>query len=260
MFIVHCSLTIVLHLLAVLEYDGTDFQGFQTQKHGRTVQQELERALTEFLPEAERRTRTVKVVGGGRTDAGVHALGQTASFKLEWTRDLETLQRALNAKLPNDLFVRQVRVVPEGFSARYSALSRVYEYTIWNHPERSVFKCRYALWVPGALDVTAMARAARSLVGEHDFGAFGSAPSGGSTVRQLRCAEVEQSGAEIRLTFEANAFLYRMVRRMVGTLLLVGRGELTPEELGAVLARQRRAGFSVPPQGLVLKEIKYKLE
>src|SRR5262245_16651703 len=108
-----------MHLLAIVEYDGTDFQGFQIQKNGRSVQQEIENALFEFG-----KTR-VKTVAGGRTDAGVHARGQTVSFALDWAHALETLQRALNAKLPNDIYVRQLRRVDEKFSARYSATSRV---------------------------------------------------------------------------------------------------------------------------------------
>ncbi|MBI4673418.1 MAG: tRNA pseudouridine(38-40) synthase TruA [Chloroflexi bacterium] len=248
-----------MHLLALLEYDGTAFQGFQTQKNGRTVQAELERALTEFLPQTQRRGARVKTVGGGRTDAGVHAHGQAVSFWIEWTHDLETFQRALNAKLPTDIFVRRVVAVPEKFSARYSAISRVYEYRVWNHPERSVFHTRYATWIPELLDVTAMASAARYLVGKHDFAAFGSAPQGANTVREVKRVEVQRVGDEIIFTFEANAFLYRMVRRMVGTLLLVGRGVMPPDEMMNVLQRQRRAGFSAPPAGLTLREIKYDI-
>lgn len=249
-----------MHFLAILEYDGTEFQGFQTQRNGRTVQAELERALTEFLPQAQRRGARVKTVGGGRTDAGVHAHGQACSFRIEWTHDLETFQRALNAKLPTDIFVRRVSVVPEKFSARYSATSRVYEYRVWNHLERSVFHTRYATWIPEALDVTAMADAAQYLVGAHDFAAFGSAPQGDNTVRDVKRVEVRREANEIIFTFEANAFLYRMVRRMVGTLLLVGRGAMSPAEMNDVMQRKRRAGFSAPPQGLTLLEIKYDIE
>jgi tRNA pseudouridine38-40 synthase len=256
--VVHSALCLV-HLLAVLEYDGTDFQGFQTQTNGRTVQAELERALTEFLPQAKRRTSRVQVVGGGRTDAGVHAYGQAASFHLDWTRDLETFRRALNAKLPTDIFVRRVVEVPENFSARYSAISRVYAYHVWNHPERSVFHTRYAYWIPEPLDVTAMASAARHLVGKHDFRAFGSPPRGDNTVREVKRVQVERVGPEIIFTFEANAYLYRMVRRMVGTLLLVGRGAMSPTEITNVMQCKRRAGFAAPPQGLRLMEIKYAI-
>jgi tRNA pseudouridine38-40 synthase len=249
--IANCALT--LHLLAILEYDGTDFQGFQIQKNGRSVQQELESALYDFG-----KTR-VKTVGGGRTDAGVHAKGQTASFSMEWTRDLEIFKRALNAKLPNDIFVRRVTVVDEKFSARYSASSRVYHYRVWNHPERDVFRTRYAHWIAEPLDVEAMQVAAKQLVGKKDFSAFGSPPQGDNPVRTVIRAEVNRDGDEIIFVFEANAFLYRMVRRMVGTLLLVGRGALPPGEMENVIQRKRRSGFSAPPQGLTLMEIKYSL-
>ncbi len=243
-----------MHLLAVLEYDGTDFVGFQRQKRGRSVQAELEQALGEFCAEP------VRIVGGGRTDAGVHAVGQTASFKIEWTRDLETLQRALNAKLPRDLAVRSLCEVPEGFSARYSARSRTYRYTLLNQPVRAPLQERCALWVASPLDVDAMCAAAHQLVGARDFGAFGTPPRGDNTVRELRRAEVWRDHPKVCLEFEANAFLYRMVRRLVGTLLKVGRGEIGSKELDEILARKRRAGDSVPPQGLTLIQVKYNLD
>jgi tRNA pseudouridine38-40 synthase len=240
-----------MHLLATLAYDGTDYQGFQIQKNGPSVQQELERALYEF---GDKRIRTVC---GGRTDAGVHAQGQTVSFTLEWTHDLETLQRALNAKLPNDIFVRRLVSVDENFSARFSATSRVYEYHVWNHPERDVFRTRYSYWIFDPLDVDGMSDAAAYLPGKKDFSAFGSPPQGDNPVRDLQRVEVRREGKEIIFTFEANAFLYRMVRRLVGTLLLVGRGLMSPPEMENVIQRKRRSGFSAPPQGLTLMEIKY---
>lgn len=240
-----------MKLLAILEYDGTDFQGFQIQNNGRSVQQELETALYDFG-----KTR-VKTVGGGRTDAGVHALGQTVSFEIEWTHGLELFQRALNAKLPNDIFVRSLVPVDEKFSARYSAVSRVYQYRIWNHPERDVFRTRFAYWIAEPLDVAAMQAAAQLLLGTKDFSGFGSPPQGNNPVRTILRSEVTQQGDEVLYLVEANAFLYRMVRRIVGTLLLVGRGVMPPSEMETVIQRKRRSGFSAPPQGLTLMEIKY---
>src|SRR5207244_3419384 len=147
--------------------------------------------------------------------------------------------------------------VDEKFSARYSATSRVYEYRVWNHPERDVFRTRFAHWVYEPLDVEAMQAAAKHLIGNQDFSAFGTPPQGNNPVRDLKRAEVVRDGDEIRLVFESNAFLYRMVRRMVGTLLLVGQGKLPPSEMENVLQHKRRGGFSAPPQGLTLMEIKY---
>jgi tRNA pseudouridine38-40 synthase len=244
-----------MHLLAVLEYDGTDFLGFQTQKSGRTVQGELERALGEF------NNKRIRIVGGGRTDAGVHATGQTASFTIDWTHGLDTLTRAINSKLPRDVAVHSLREVPEDFSARHDAVGRTYRYRLLNAPVRSPLCERYALWIETALDVSAMASAASALVGRHDFGAFGTPPQRGSdnTIREMRRAEVRRDAQQIDFEFEADAFLYRMVRRLVGTLLQVGSGTVSTHEFREVLKRQRRAGDAVPPRGLTLMSVTYSL-
>lgn len=243
-----------MHLLAVLEYDGTDFLGFQRQKRGRTVQEELENALAEFGREA------VRVVGGGRTDAGVHASGQTASFEIEWPRDLTTLQRALNAKLPRDLAVVSLRQVPEGFSARYSATSRTYRYSVLNQEARSPLSTRFAHWVPEPLDVESMDAAARGLTGKRDWSAFGTPPHGDNAIREMLRAEVWREGPKVLFELEANAFLYRMVRRIVGTLLQVGRGVMRQAEFEEVIQCKRRSGDSAPANGLALIQVKYNLE
>lgn len=243
-----------MHLLAVLEYDGTDFLGFQRQKRGRTIQEELERSLAEFG------RKTVRVVGGGRTDAGVHASGQTASFRIEWAHDLYTLQRAVNAKLPRDLAVVSLREVPEDFSARYSARSRTYRYTVLNQTFRSPLQERYALWVGPDLDVEAMYEAAKRTPGRRDWSAFGTPPRGANAVRDLKRSEVWREGHRVLFELEADAFLYRMVRRMVGTLLQVGRHELSLAEFIEVVRCKRRGGDSVPPNGLALVKVKYDLE
>lgn len=244
-----------MHLLAVLEYDGTEFLGFQSQKGGRTVQDELERALAEFTEQR------IRVVGGGRTDAGVHATGQTVSFKIDWQRDLDTFQRALNSKLSRQVAVKSLREVPDEFSARYSATSRSYRYSVLNTRIRSPLRERYALWLDDELDVAAMDWAASVLVGRHDFGAFGTPPRGANTVRHMIRAKVERRDDLVAFEFEAEAFLYRMVRRLVGTLLKAGTGRMEPGEFRELLeagrAGTRQAGNAVPPHGLTLIEIKY---
>ncbi|MGE5138237.1 MAG: tRNA pseudouridine synthase A, partial [Rudaea sp.] len=178
-------------------------------------------------------------------------------FTIDWTRDLETLRRALNAKLPGDISIGRLVEVPPGFSARYSAKSRVYEYRIYNAGARSALKGRFALWVPVDLNVEGMQRAATLLVGRKDFSAFGTPPRGENAVREVKAAQVWRDGEDVRLRFEANAFLYRMVRRIVGSLLQVGRGELTVEQFEEIIQRKRRSGVSASPQGLTLLEIKY---
>lgn len=240
-------------LLAILEYDGTDFEGFQIQKRGRTVQGELEGALREITRDP------VRVVGAGRTDSGVHALGQGAHFDTEWNRPLHVLLRALNAVLPNDIAVRSISPVAPNFSARYNAQSRAYRYTLLNQPYRSPLACRYALHIAEPLNVDAMDDAARCLLGRQDFGAFGTPPHGENTTREMVRAQVRKTGTTVEIDLEANAFLYRMVRRIVGTLLWVGKGEMSVAEFRAVIAKKRRAGQSVPPHGLCLVAVHYDI-
>jgi tRNA pseudouridine38-40 synthase len=240
-------------LLAIVEYDGTEFQGFQIQPRKRTVQEELERALQQITGEK------IRVIGAGRTDTGVHAAGQGAHFDTAWKQPLKVLQRALNAVLPNDIAIRSLMQVPDDFSARYSAQSRTYRYTILNQPIRSPLAARYALVVAEALDVNAMNDAARGLIGKHDFGAFGTPPRGDNTIREVSRAQVTRESTRVLIVIEANAFLYRMMRRLVGTLILVGKGALNTEKFRQVLAKQRRAGQSVPPQGLRLIAVNYSV-
>lgn len=238
-------------IFAIVEFDGTDFEGFQIQKGRRTVQGELERALHKITGKA------VRVIGAGRTDTGVHAAGLGVHFDTDWDRPLAVLERACNASLPKDIAVRGLRQVPQDFSARYDATSRLYRYTILNQAIRSPLAERYALRVSDPLDVEAMEAAARDLIGQHDFGAFGTPPRGENTVREMYRAEVRREGVQVLIDLEANAFLYRMVRRIVGTLLPVGKGSMNATEFHQALARKRRAGESVPPQGLCLIEVKY---
>ncbi|MCI0478630.1 MAG: tRNA pseudouridine(38-40) synthase TruA, partial [Anaerolineales bacterium] len=229
-----------MRLLAIVEYDGTDFQGFQIQPRKRTVQEELERALRQITGEK------IRVIGAGRTDTGVHATGQGAHFDTSWKQPPNMLQRALNAVLPNDIAIRSLIQVPDDFSARYSAQSRTYRYTILNQPIRSPLAARYALIVPEPLDANAMNDAARCLIGKQDFGAFGTPPRGENTVREIYRAQVTREAKRVLIEIEATAFLYRMMRRLVGTLILVGKGALSIAEFREVLTRKRRAGESVP--------------
>jgi tRNA pseudouridine38-40 synthase len=243
----------VRRLLAIVEFDGTEFEGFQIQKRRRTVQGELEKALRQITGEK------IRVIGAGRTDAGVHAAGLGVHLDTAWSQSPEVLQRALNAVLPNDIAVSRLIPVPADFSARHSATSRVYRYTILNRATRSPLAERYALRVAEPLDAEAMDAAARCLIGQHDFGAFGTPPRGDNTVRQVYRAHVERAAERVFIELEANAFLYRMVRRIVGTLILVGKGALSIAEFREVLEKKRRAGESVPPQGLCLIAVNYDL-
>ena len=242
-----------MRVRAVVAYDGTDYSGLQRQANGPTVQAALEAALARVSQEA------ITVLAAGRTDAGVHAAGQVIAFDTAWRHGLDDLHRALNAVLPADVAVQKVEQAAPDFHPRYDAHSRCYRYTVYNAPVRCPLTRRYSLHVTASLDVVAMQQAAQSLVGERDFATFGQPPQGKITVRRVLAAE--WGGEMPRLTFdiEANAFLYRMVRSIVGTLLQVGRGGMDVEEFVAALAScdRSRAGPTAPPHGLCLMEVKY---
>ena len=240
---------------ATIAYDGTGYHGFQRQaaEHEPTIQGEVERALARIGQLG------VTVIGSGRTDAGVHATGQVIAFSAEWRHNLDDLQRALNATLPADIAVLDLSEAAPDFHPRYDAVSREYVYTIYNTPVRHPLNRRYALRIAEPLDVAAMDAAAATLVGEHDFAAFGNPTVGKVTVRRMLRAQVSAEPPFIQVELEATGFLYRMVRSIVGTLLAVGRGSLTPDEFRAVLeSRDRsRAEAAAPPQGLCLTRVSY---
>jgi tRNA pseudouridine38-40 synthase len=238
----------------LLEYDGTNYHGWQLQPDARTVQGELETALATLLHQPTR------VLGSGRTDAGVHALGQVAVFDSPLPRDPREIRRALNAMTPRDLSVREVSVVPDGFDPRRHARSRVYEYRIWNQPWPSAFWHRFTWWMPRSLDVRAMRFAAAALAGQHDFSAFRAADCDAeSPVRRVLHSGVTETENLIVYRIQATAFLKHMVRAIVGTLVQVGLGDVPSEAMAEILAsRDRsRAGATAPPQGLVLVAVDY---
>ncbi len=242
-----------LYLRALVEYDGTDFSGFQWQAAGRTVQRELERALEAVTQEQSR------IVGAGRTDAGVHAVGQVVAFHTGWRHPIATLERAWNALLPEDVAVWRLEPAPAGFHPRFSARSRRYRYTIWNGSRGSPLHRRYAWVCPGPLDEALMNQAAQVLVGEHDFAAFGQPPQGENSVRHVFQAVWTRCGDVLWFDIEGNAFLKHMVRYLVGALVRVGRGEASPEWLAEVLESRDRARCAppAPPCGLCLMEVVY---
>lgn len=239
---------------ATIEYDGTDFAGFQWQTGQRTVQDTFEKAVERLTGQA------VRISGAGRTDAGVHALGQVVSFGVETSIPTERLALALNGALPLDLSVREAVEVPPEFDARFSASSRVYGYVIVNRRTPSALFRRYAAFCPQTLDVAAMNAAAQSLLGERDFAAFANELQNDRvTMRDMMRFTVGRVGGIVLVRVEANAFLRGMVRNLVGTLLEVGQGKRSVESLEAVLASRdrRQAGATAPPQGLCLLKARY---
>ena len=239
-----------------LAYDGTDFVGWQRQPEGASIQGLVEDALAEI------EKRPVAVAGAGRTDAGVHAVGQVASFTLARDIDPATLARALNAKLPEAIRVMDARIAPEGFHARFDAVSKTYRFRIATGPAMDPFERRYAWHIPGPLDLDAMRAAARRLEGTHDFAAFQSAgsPVQSSTRAMSGLHITECAGRIIEVEATADGFLRHMVRAIVGTLVEVGRGRRGPEWIDEVLAsRDRtRAGRGAPALGLFLMSVVYR--
>ena len=240
---------------AIVEYDGTDYLGFQRQASGRTVQGELEAALGRIG------WRGRSVLAAGRTDAGVHASGQVIAFDFEWRHGDEDLLRALNSSLPADIALQSLAACEPKFHPRFDALGRRYRYRLYNRPLRSPLAARYAWQVWPPLDLAALQAASRLLLGRHDFAAFGTDPERGeSTTRTVSLAEWQaEPGGWLNFDIQAEAFLYHMVRSLVGALRRAGTGELSLEDFGAILASRDRARCPplAPPQGLCLVEVVY---
>jgi tRNA pseudouridine38-40 synthase len=237
-----------------LEYDGTAFHGWQSQKNALSVQDTLAAKLRVLFK------TDIKVVGAGRTDAGVHARGQVAAFSAQTDKDCTRILTGLNGLLPRDVRVRACEIVPEVFDPRRDSIGKKYRYTWFDGPAHSPFWRRWSWFAKQPLDDKAMDRAARLLEGEHDFTSFRAAACAAKTpVRRLLSCRVTRKGERVTLEVHGTAFLQQMVRNIAGTLYDVGIGKRTPESVGELLkARDRKlAGKTAPPEGLVLWEVYY---
>jgi len=239
------------------EYDGSNFCGWQTQAQGeRTVQGELIAVLFKIF-----KTPT-KVIASGRTDSGVHARGQVISFKADTRMKPLEIKRALNSLLPPDIAVHEVKEVDDDFHAQYSVKEKTYRYTVLNRRTRSVFLKGHTFFYPQPLDVTAMRRAAKSLVGRHDFKSFQAYDplrAERQTVRTIKKLVIAKKENLIYMDVTADGFLYKMVRNIAGTLIAIGAGQLPSEEMPKILKSKdrKKAHNTAPAQGLTLMKVKY---
>ncbi len=237
-----------------LAYDGTNYHGFATQPGGNTISDTLKKALAQLTSEE------IKLITASRTDAGVHAKCQVVNFLTNSTIPIEVLPKAINSRLPEDIVVYDACQVDASFHARFSAKFRRYRYSILTAKYPDVFSRRYAYWLSYSLHLENMVEAAGFLVGVRDFTAFASEIKRiKNPVRNLEELSIDKKGAFIHFNFKANAFLHGMIRTIVGTLLDVGRGKLTPEAVKDILESKDRAeaGTLAPPQGLCLMEVGY---
>jgi tRNA pseudouridine38-40 synthase len=243
-----------VNIKLTIEYDGSRYCGWQVQAKEETIQAVVERALSTLLG------KSTRVIASGRTDAGVHALGQVANFHCEGHPDLFRVQRGLNALTPEDITVKEVEVVADAFDARRDGRARLYEYRILNRSTPSPFHLRRAWHVHEPLDVDAMRAAIGSLVGEHDFSSFRAAGCDAAhPVRTVYRTSLDRSGDLLIFTIEATAFLRHMVRNVVGTLVEVGRRERSVKDFADLLVARDRtlAGRTAPPHGLYLVKVEY---
>lgn len=239
---------------ATVSYDGTHYYGFQRQREEYvTIQGELEKALYSIC------RQPVTITGSGRTDSGVHAIGQVIAFEAAWRHESDVLQRALNAKLPASIGITNLQTVLSDFHPRFSAKRRAYEYHVLVLPTRDPIQRLYKWRVRNPLDMVSMNEAASCLIGSQDFATFGQPPQGVSTIREVFRAEWQSSANDLTFYIEANAFLYRMVRSIVGSLMFVGEGRWTVAEFEQALYSQKRgnAGKTAPPHGLFLTRVDY---
>ena len=244
----------VRNIKLTISYDGVNYNGWQNQPGKRTIEGELQRAVSELTGVL------TKVNGASRTDAGVSALGQAANFTIDSPIPTENFVKAINHRLPRDIVVTEAVEVDRDFDASGSAKSKLYRYTIFTGKNRNVLKTRNCWHRPGKLDVAAMNAAAQMLIGTFDFKSFAAAADKReSSVRTVTLCRVTQEEKWIYIDIEADRFLYNMVRNIVGTLVEVGRGRWKPEKIKEILEAKDRtaAGPTAPPEGLCLMWIKY---
>lgn len=244
-----------MRLALIIEYEGTQYHGFQYQVNAPSIQEELEKAIKRLTGEC------IRIKGAGRTDAGVHASGQVIAFDTAAEHTTATVVAALNHYLPHDIAVKAAYIVESDFHPRRNAQSRTYRYSILNSAVRSPLMSRFTCRIRQHLDVRRMHEAAQMFLGQHDFRRFAAVPQGCSvsSVRSISGASVERTGDVITIEVTGNAFLQHQVRRMAGSLADIGRDRLSPHDLEIMIdnGQTDRVAHSLPPQGLCLVGVQY---
>ena len=238
----------------IIEYDGTKYLGWQKQKIGNTIQGTIEQAIRELTKEE------IYLMGSSRTDAGVHAKGFVANFKTESKIPADKFREAINHKLPEDISILQSEEVDEEFHSRYNALGKTYSYSIINRAAKAALSRNYLYQVKFNLDIDLMKEACKEFIGTHDFAAFKTSGSSvKSTVRTIQELYIETDNDLIKIYVTGDGFLYNMVRIIVGTLIMVGNKKIKPSDIKSIIESKDRgkAGFCVPPNGLILEKVYY---
>lgn len=239
-----------------IQYDGGRYKGWQRLGDGEnTIQEKIEKAISQIVGEE------IEIIGSSRTDAGVHAFAQVANFKASKDLDEAELMRVMNRVLPQDICITEIKIVPERFHARFNTKDKTYLYKIWNKEYSHPFMRKFSMHVDKKLDIEKMKSACSFFCGEHDFTAFSNAKSKKkSMVREIYSLDVEEHEGFIHIRVRGNGFLYNMVRKMVGTLIEVGRGEKDAEEISRILDSKERiqTGVMAEASGLFLEEINFE--
>lgn len=239
---------------AVVSYDGTAYFGFQRQLQEPTIQGELEKALYRI------KGQNITIIGAGRTDSGVHSSGQVIAFDIEWDHPFEALKKALNVNLPEDISVLELAETDVDFHPRFDAKRRTYSYYIYNQRVRNPLVRRISWHIPQPLDIVRLNQAAKAIIGRRDFATFGQAPQGSNTIREVFESYWYQREDLLVYQIEADAYLYRMVRSLVGSMKRVGEGNWTVDGfIGALVAADRKqAAQTAPAHGLFLTKVSYE--
>lgn len=238
----------------IVEYDGTNYYGWQIQPEVPTIQSELKKAIFNITKE------DVAVIGSGRTDTGVHAKNQVAHFHTESSIRAEVFAKAINSQLPDDIVVKRSELVDLDFHAQYQAKAKAYSYTIFTNEYRPALNRNYVYWMRRSLDISLMREAASYLIGTHDFSSFEAAKSPRkSSIRTINKVDIQKENCYITTLLEANGFLYKMVRNIMGTLIEVGYKKYSPTKINEILKAKNRdfAGVTAPSHGLCLEYVLY---